>query len=70
MRLWLKMKIIGIYGSQAKFAIACGKTDNWISRIITERESPNEEEKQLIISKLGVDYGMDDLFNHQNKVKL
>lgn len=67
MRLWLKMKIIGTFSNQAKFAIACGKTDDWISRIITGRRDPDEEEKKLIISKLGVDYDIDTLFVQQDR---
>ena len=65
MRLWLKMKIISTYGSQVKFARACGKTDDWISRIITGRRNPNSKERELIVSKLGVNYE-EELFLEQS----
>jgi len=40
-----------MYGSQTNFVKKCGQNDNWISRIVTGRQLPNEEEKE-IISKL------------------
>jgi transcriptional regulator with XRE-family HTH domain len=55
MRLLLKFRIISAYGNQAKFAESCGKSDNWISRIIQARQEPTDEEKILIRQKLGVD---------------
>ena len=54
MRLWLKMKILAIYGTQRKFARVLGKDDDWVSRIIVGRSDPNEQDKELIASKLGV----------------
>lgn len=59
MRLWLKMKILARYGSQTKFARDLGKTDDWLSCIITGRRDPTEQDKELIISKLGIDYADD-----------
>ncbi len=44
----LKAKIIEMYGKQADFAKECGKSDVWISKIITGRNKPNEDEKELI----------------------
>jgi transcriptional regulator with XRE-family HTH domain len=67
MRLWLKMKIISMYGSQSAFAKECGKKDDWVSRIVTGKFNPTPEEKELIASKLQVEY-IDDLFlNHEVK---
>jgi len=57
MRLYLKMVILLKYGSQAAFARSCAKTDDWVSRLITGRKDPNKEEKKLIRSKLGENYG-------------
>ena len=57
MRLWLKMKILSSpFGSQTCFARACGKSDDWLSKIIVGRKEPNKEEKKLIASKLKVEY--------------
>lgn len=44
----LKAKIIEVYGKQADFAKACGKSDAWVSKIVTGRNEPNEAEKELI----------------------
>jgi len=68
-RLFLKMKIISNYGSQTAFAIACGKNDDWISKIIRGRRNPNEEEKRLIAEKLGFDHG-DILFTKKGEKNL
>ena len=54
MRLNLKMSIISKYGNQANFARGCGRSDDWISRIIIGRRDPDREEKQLIIKKLEI----------------
>ena len=54
MRIHLKMKILEMYGSQANFARKCGQSDNWISRIVTGRQAPNEEEKGIIAKLLRV----------------
>jgi len=54
MNLKLKFKIIEKYGTQTIFAKACKRNDSWISRIITERQKPTEEELKLIVSKLDV----------------
>jgi len=59
MRLWLKMKILSKYERQTKFARACGKSDDWISKIIVGRSDPSEQERALILLKLGIDHGDD-----------
>ena len=61
MRTWLKFQIFLKFGTQSKFAKSCGRNDNWISRIITEKQNPTKEEKQMISSKLG-EYNDDRLF--------
>ena len=59
MRVWLIVKIKAQFRTQANFARACGRSDNWISRIVTGRDDPSLEDKDLIISKLGIDYSDD-----------
>jgi len=54
MRLWLKMKIISQYRNQVNFAKACGKSDDWVSRLIMGRRNPNKTDRQMILSKLKV----------------
>jgi len=56
MRLTLKMAILTNpqFRTQRAFARACGRTDDWISRIINGIRSPSEEERKLIISVLGL----------------
>ena len=48
MDLKLKFKIIEAYGTQLKFARACGRNENWLSRIITGRQKPTDKERALI----------------------
>jgi len=55
MRLALKIQIFSKFGNQFRFAQACGRNDSWISRIITGRQNPTEQEKRLICKKLGLD---------------
>lgn len=50
----LKCRILERYRTQARFAVACGKPENWISRIIMGRQLPTAEEKDLICRKLGI----------------
>jgi hypothetical protein len=57
----LKFRIIERYRTQARFAVACGKGENWISRIITEREAPTEEDKEIFRRKLRIK-NIDDYF--------
>jgi hypothetical protein len=52
MRMLLKMKILATYKRQTDFCRACGKSDDWLSRIITGKKDPNDEEKKLILTKL------------------
>jgi len=54
MNLRLKFKILEEFGSQSKFARECGRNDCWISRIVTGRQCPTEQEKQLISKKLKI----------------
>ena len=55
MNLKLKFRIIERYGTQSRFAMACNRNDNWISRIITGRQAPSEIEKQLIAKLLEIE---------------
>jgi len=50
----LKVLIIERYRTQARFGAACGKGENWISRIIQRRDNPSEEDKNLICRKLRI----------------
>jgi len=60
MRLLLKVKILALYGTQANFARACGKSDCWVSRLVKGWHNPTPEEVELVISRLGMDH-KDDL---------
>ena len=55
MFLSLKFEIISKYRTQTNFAKKCGRNDNWISRIVTGRQAPSEQEKQLIAKLLGIE---------------
>jgi hypothetical protein len=61
-RLGLKMEIISKYPTQFAFARACGKREDWLSQIINGRRDPTDQEKELIISKLGIPGPNDALF--------
>ena len=52
--LKLKFRIIERYRTQSRFAVCCGRGDNWISRIIQERQLPTPEEKEQIRIKLKI----------------
>jgi len=52
--LKLKFRIIEMYRTQSRFAVACGKGEHWISRIIWNRQIPNEQEKEQIRIKLKI----------------
>ena len=52
MRLYLKTQIIAKFGNQSNFARASKKSDDWISRIVTGRRNPCEEDKTLILKAL------------------
>jgi hypothetical protein len=52
--LKLKFRIIERYRTQTRFAIECGRNDNWISRIIQKRQFPTEQEKEQIRAKLEI----------------
>lgn len=66
MRLKLKYEILKRYGKQIAFAKACGKKENWISRIINCRQNPTKKEKELICSKLDMRL-TEDLFDETKK---
>jgi len=51
----LKIKIINEFDTQTEFARKCGKTDNWLSRIITQRQKPTNKEKRLIAQELKIE---------------
>lgn len=52
--LKLKFLIIEQYRTQSRFAVCCGRNDNWISRIISKRQLPTPAEKEQIQMKLKI----------------
>jgi hypothetical protein len=62
MLLKLKAKIIERYRTQSRFAVVCGKGEQWISRILMGRQAPTEEDKALISRKLGIE-NIDEYFS-------
>lgn len=48
MDLKLKFEILKRFGTQSQFARKCNKSDNWISRIVTGRQSPSKKDIELI----------------------
>jgi len=62
MLLKLKAKIIEKYRTQSRFAVCCGKKEQWLTRILTERQLPTPEEKQLFAMKLNIE-NIDDYFH-------
>ena len=61
MNLRLKFKICEKYRTQARFGAACGKGENWVSRIVQGRQAPTEEDKEIFRRKLGIE-NIDDYF--------
>lgn len=55
MRTNLKTLIIEKYRNQSKFAICCGKPEQWISRIINCRQEPTVEDIDIFKRKLGAE---------------
>jgi len=54
MLLKLKARIIEKYRSQSRFAVCCGKTEQWLTRIITGRQMPTDADKELFKRKLSI----------------
>lgn len=54
MRLQLKMKILEMYHDQVSFAKECGRNENWLSRVVTGRQAPNEREKEMMARLLQI----------------
>ena len=52
--LILQIKIKIKFGTQRQFAQACGKTDDWISRILGGILIPKEKEKAVMARELGL----------------
>ena len=52
--LKLKFRIIEEYRTQARFAVCCGRKENWISRIVQGRQLPTPVEKEKIRVKLKI----------------
>jgi hypothetical protein len=50
----LKARIVEMYRNASRFAICCGRNDNWISRIIQGQQLPTPAEKQQIQLKLRI----------------
>lgn len=55
MRTNLKTLIIKKYRNQSRFAVCCGKTEQWISRLINCRQEPTTEDIEIFKRKLGVE---------------
>ena len=55
MNLKLKFRILKIYRTQAVFSAASGLGENLVSRIITGRQTPTKQEKELICRKLRIE---------------
>lgn len=55
MRLQLKMKIFETYRNQVSFAKECGRNENWLSRVITGRQAPNDQEKEIMARLLQIE---------------
>ncbi len=66
MLLSLKFKIISKYSTQSNFAKKCNRDDNWISRIVTGRQVPNDEEKEIIAKLLQIE-NVDDYLDDSIK---
>ena len=65
-RIWLDKK----YSTAVALARSCGKSDQWISRIITGRDNPSDRDKKLICDKLGIPVSQsDDLFKDSKFLK-
>lgn len=63
MLIKLKGKIVERYRTQHRFAVCCGKRENWVSRIITERDVLNEQDKEIFQRKLNIpDAELDSYF--------
>ena len=60
-----KLKILEQYGSQSAFARVCGKSENWVSRIITGRQRPSKSDLVLISTNIVVK-DIDALFDDHN----
>lgn len=50
----LKARIIEKYRTASRFAICCGRNDNWISRLIKGYQLPTPAEKEQIRLKLRI----------------
>jgi hypothetical protein len=65
----LKVQVLEKYRTQAHFAACCGRGENWISRIVQERDVPSVKDKSLICRKLGIE-NPDDYFGTSHKPSL
>ena len=61
MNLRLKFRILERYRTQSRFGVACGRNDDWISRIVTGRQAPTQADKDIFERKLGIK-NIDDYF--------
>ena len=50
----LKCRILEKDKTQSIFAVSCGKSEGWISRIIQGRDIATKEDKELICHKLRI----------------
>ena len=50
----LKARIVEMYRTQSRFAVACGRGDNWLSRIIQKQQLPTMQEKKQFMLKLKI----------------
>ena len=61
----LKVRILENYRTQAHFAACCGRGENWISRIVMERDAPSKKDKTLLCRKLRIE-NPDDYFKDKS----
>jgi hypothetical protein len=63
----LKIKIILRYGTQRNFAQKCGKTDDWISKILRGVMLPTAAEKKLMAWQLRISIKRLEAFLYSSK---
>lgn len=52
----LKLEIVNQYGSQRKFALSLPMHETTLSNIISGILAPNEDQKELIVKALGIEW--------------
>ena len=67
--LWLQLKIKTQYRTQADFAKAIGKSEEWISRVVNGRIKPNKDQREIIKAALKIDYDplIEEIYPHKDQ---